>query len=123
MAASRCTLDAAHGPISAGPVAFTAVNETHAQAAFHMFRIADGHTCEQLAAYVGRERQRTKAGEPGLGPPPWVEGPIQLDLGSNESGTLLGMVRSGTHGIVCTREFQQPGELHAFATVGPVEVE
>jgi hypothetical protein len=110
------------GSIDAGRVAFSVLNDTDVRAVLHLWRILPGHSYEDLATFVRQERDRTEAGEPGLGPPSWIEGPSEVDLEPGASATLAATVRSGTYGFVCIREFDESGELHAFATAGPVDV-
>ena len=99
------------------------MNETDALAAFHMWRIADGYTYDQLAAHIVEERRLAEAGEPGLGHPFFVGDLIEIVLQARESGTMVGTVRSGTYGIVCIRMFQQTGKPRPFGVIGPVEVQ
>lgn len=122
VSASGCTLDPVEGAISPGQVELTAVNETEARAGFHMWRIADGHTYAQFAAHIERERRRTLANKPDLGPRHVdLSSLIPLELQAGESGTLAGTVKPGTYGIVCARTFET--RFGVLALVGPVEVE
>lgn len=117
-----CTLDAVRGPIPAGLVSVAAVNRTDTHAALHMWRIDDGHTYQEFSAYIAKTRRRTAAGKAPPDPIAWIGERIDVDLEAGGSGTIVGRVRAGTYGIVCIREFEKAGELHAFATVGPVTV-
>ncbi len=119
---STCTLDRDAGPVSTGRVSVTAANETDGLAGFHMWRIADGHTYEEFAAHIQRERQLTLANKPFLGPRYTdLSSLIQIELQAGESGTMSGVARPGTYGIVCAKDFTK-SRFGVFALVGPVEI-
>jgi hypothetical protein len=117
-----CIVEGIDGPLQAGPVALTIVNETDGVVVANMSRILDGGTYEQLAAHVQREVRRARAGKAGLGHPPYAAPSFDLLVDPGESDTLSGEVTAGTYAIVCGRVFDEVGELRPSAVVGPYEV-
>ncbi len=122
VSASECTLDLVDEPISAGPVAFTAVNETDALAAFNIARIEDVATFKRLEAHIRKEVRLAEAGKPGLGHPSFAVPHFEVLLQAGESGTLAGTLGPGTYGLTCARMYEQVGELRPAGVLGPVEV-
>ena len=122
MTASKCTLAGVDGPITPGPVAFKAVNETDALAAFNIARIEEGHSYAQLAAHIKKEIRLAEAGKPGLGHPSFAVPLFEVVLQPGESGSISGTVQSGTHGIACARVYERVGELRPTGAIGPLRV-
>ncbi|MGH2629447.1 MAG: hypothetical protein ACRDHI_02660 [Actinomycetota bacterium] len=111
------------GHVEAGQLSVAAINETDGLAGFHMWRIADGHTYEQFAAHIRKERGRTLANQPSLGPRHTdMSSLIPIELEAGESGTMTGIAQPGTYGIVCARDFKE-SRFGVSDLVGPIEVE
>ena len=119
---SECTLDAVDGPISTGRVSFNAVNDTAVFAGFDMWRIAEGHSYEELAAAIQEARRNAEAGGAVISHPEYLSGLIQVQLQPGESKVMAGRVQPGTYAIVCIRMFEQVGEPRPFSILGPIEV-
>lgn len=120
---STCTIDGVDGPIAAGSVSFTAVNETDGLAAFNIAAIEEGHSFDELASHIEEEIELADAGEPGLGHPSFAVPMFEVLLEAGETGTMSGSLDQGTYGLTCARVNDAVGELRPAGALGPIEVE
>ena len=116
-----CTLTGVAGPIKAGYVTLTAVNQTSAVVGFDMWRISEPNTYQDLAAYVAREKDLAASGQSGLNQPTFVSDLVSAQVLPSKTGVLYGSVRQGTYGIVCLG--QTPSGSRPTALVGPIQVQ
>ena len=116
-----CTLAGVAGPVKAGYVTFTAVNQTSALAGFDMWRISEPNTYLDLAAYVDKDKQLSAAGQSGLGHPSWVTDLVSAQILPSKTGVLYGSVRQGTYAIVCNGP--TPGGTRPVGLLGPIQVQ
>jgi hypothetical protein len=111
------------GPLSAGPIAVTAVNASAAPGGFHIWHIDEPATFEDLAAHVTEEIELAGAGQPGLGHPDFVSDLIDSTLlGPGESALVQGVTQPGTYGIVCASADSLDDEPRPSAVLGPINV-
>ena len=117
---SGCMLEFASDPIDPGPMEITVVNRTDEPARFHAWRVSHEATFEQFETHIDEERQRSVAGEDPIGARfVDLDSLIELDLQAGESGTMAGVLSSGTHAILCFGGAANGG----WSLVGPIAVE
>jgi hypothetical protein len=126
LTADSCTLDQESTAFAPGPVTLVAVNETVWPAAFDLWRIADGHTFEDLQAHIDAERERAEAGQSVLGHPGFVGGLISSGpVPAGGEVVMRGSTTAGTYGIVCLGHYDAVPDdpFRPFALIGPLLVE
>jgi len=118
---TECTLELEDGPINAGRVRFTAVNETDGQILFDMWRLLEGHSFDEWTAATQQARLNAEAGGPHINAPPYLEDLTRIKLQPGETAPLVRTVQPATYGIVCLRPFPAVG-MRPFALLGPIEI-
>lgn len=119
----ECTLEGVGGPISAGTVAFTAVNETNDQAYLDMALIPEGHTYKELAADIEKATNSAEEGGREIHRPAYLGSGPEAALEAGEFDSMTGIVVPGTYGIICLRFYSQVGGPRPNGVAGPVRVE
>ncbi len=116
---SECSIALPAEPILAGPVEFTAINETDSLVAFHIWRIEDGRTYERLVERIEWENDQVEAYIESAGPPSFVGHLIEVLVQPDTSGSRVGKVISGTYAVVCIRDYSDQLGKRPYAIVGP----
>jgi len=119
---SSCALDGEEAPIAAGAVPLSVNNQTDADAEFHLWRVADGHSYEEFKDYIDEEARLAKSAADGLGPPSYAVGLVIITAPPGTSDRKLNIFTPGTYAIVCFREYLQVGGRPS-ALVGPLIIE
>jgi hypothetical protein len=101
------------------------VNETNTLGNFGFYRLKEGSTWEDAAAYIIALNEVIQAGaeDPPLGPPDFVIDYGYVDTEAFQEGRLGTIVSPGTYGVVCSSNEPPPGAVFAVYLVGPLEVE
>lgn len=116
-----CTLMGVAGPVKAGYITLTAVNETSATAGFDMGRITEPNTFQDFATYIEKDKQLAAAGQASLGHPAYFTDVFRVQLQPSKTGELYGSVRQGTYAIACFG--QTATGMRPTALVGPIQVQ
>jgi hypothetical protein len=116
---SGCGFDSTES-IAAGPITLTFVNETSEVGAFHIWRLDDGSTFAEFAAFIGAHREQLEHGVD-TGPPPFAT-MIGREVRTEATDSLTLDASAGTYGIACIIPNEIAGRLVATYAAGPVVV-
>lgn len=118
---SKCTLDLNETQLHSGNISLELVNTTDGNIVFHLVRIGEGHTFEELVEHINQERQLAEEGEAALGLPTYAEEVSELLCLADVSITRVVSINPGTYAFVCSKDFEDVGE-RPFSLLGPIEV-
>jgi signal transduction histidine kinase len=121
LAPATCTLTGAADDIQPGPLDLVAVNQSGRSGRVDMWRIADGHTFEELSTRVGMEYTLAGFYWTPLDPPPILLDPFVVTLQPDETRSLVFDGVVGVYGAVCL-EGADPYAAGPVGAVGPITI-
>ncbi len=115
---SGCGFDPAAESIAAGPITLTFVNETSDVGAFHIWRLDDGSTFDEFAAFIAKHRKQMEQGVD-TGPPPFAT-MVGREVRTEASDSVSLDASAATYGVACIIPNEIAGRLSQVDLTGPV---
>ena len=98
-------------------------NDTATFGNFTLYKLNEGRTWDEAAAWVTAENEALVAGEPRDVPADFATEYATADALAGLENRLVATVSTGTYGVMCSANEPPPGAIFNVYLVGPLEVE